>query len=47
MLKMLYTEFYMFKKLNTYLDYIEDTQIELQEMKTTTFEMKNALDKDF
>ena len=27
MLKMLHNEFYMFKKLNTYLDYIEDTEL--------------------
>lgn len=33
-LNILYTEFSMFKKLNTYLDYIEDTQRELQEMRT-------------
>lgn len=47
MLKMFYTEFCIFKNLNTYLDYIEDTQFELQEMESTTFEMKNALGREF
>lgn len=44
MLKMLHAEFCMFKKLNTYLDDVEGTKIELQERTTTTSEMKNALD---